>query len=179
MSSSCSNSLGHRFEGLAKLWIDKSWIGRFSMLPIASGQPLGDYLDGRTTTVPRKRGGSELLAGGTGGIDCRIRIGHEGEVEVRLAGLPDCLRGTRPFLGFPAAASVAGISWAPGPQMGIVHSGEIVSARGDLRCLVARSRSKIEDLPRLFRLVGIFSEQGNSQPDCSIRMEMQRLGARG
>lgn len=163
MSISCTSGIGQHLEGLAK-----RWIGRAATAGV-SEKPLGEYVDGRTTTAAtRKRRGPVVLEGWTGGIACTVTVGHHGEVEVLLEGLPECLIGTRPFLSFPAAASAAGIAWAPGPRAGIVHVGEEVSATRQLRCLVARSRSRIGELPCFLSSLCLMSEEGESQPLCVI-----------
>ena len=172
-SGACSNKLGQRLEELAQVRMAKGWLGGLSVFSAVPGHRRGEYLHERTAKMPLgTRKGPVVLEGGTGGIICKIQIAYDGEVEIRLSGLPEVLRGRKLFLSFPAASFAKGVAWAPGPSMGIVQSNDVVSPNDELRCMVARSRSQIGDLPRLFRLVGIFSEAGNSQPACSVRLDL-------
>jgi len=167
ISISCTSSIGQHLEGLAKRWIGRTVT---SGVP---GKPLGEFIDGRTTTeVTRKRRGPVVLEGSTGGVTCMVTIGHHGEVEVLLEDLPERLVGTRPFMSFPAASSAAGIAWAPGPRAGIVRVGE-VSTAGRLRCIVARSRSRIDELPHILSSLCLMSEEGESQPLCAIEIGLR------
>lgn len=131
----------------------------------------GRHVDGRTPGAgTRKRGGPVVLEGSTAGIACTVTIGPHGEVDVLLVGLPGRLVGTKPFLSFPAAASATGIAWAPGPRAAIIHMGEKVPAAGSIRCRVARSRSRIGELPGLLGRIRLMSEAGKPQPLCTIEI---------
>lgn len=166
----CPHNLSQRVAVLVKLW-----IGAVSELGVGRGRPLGEFLDGRTLkAATRKYRQPVLLEGSTAGIKCTVAVGRRGKVEVRFSGLPECLLGTKPYLAFPAASRIHGITWASGPRPGIVQVEEEVASTGELRCWVACSSLRANDLPRFFSRIRILSEEGGSQPACSIGVAVNR-----